>query len=659
MRLRHSVVGIVTLVALLLTPLAPLSSSGQVALAQTGDPSGRVGRLSYTTGQVSYAPAGVNQWAPAVLNYPLTTGAALWADAQARAELHIGSTAIRMDQYTELDILNLDDQTAQLRVPQGTMEVSLYQLAAGERFEVATPTASVTLVQPGRYRFQVDNSGLRLTVWSGQAEVATSSYTFAISAAQTVLIGDSTAGGPAYQVIQTPTLDEFGQWCLARHQEEQRALQVASQYGSPMVTGIGDLAAYGTWRTVGGYGWGWFPKVQADWAPYRFGRWVWISPWGWTWIDNSPWGFAPFHYGRWILIGSQWCWIPGPIYARPVFAPALVVFFIIGGIVGWFPLAPQDVYMPPYYVSPQYFQTVNVIVININIYNVRTVDTTDIHYVYRDHHKAMTLVRQDQFAGASMVSSGLMSAPDGELSRARVLAAAPVQPNIRSVLGHPQPVDAARPPKTVEQRPVVVRQTPPVVTPPTIPGVQAVPRVAPVKQAADRPSVVSPPAPQPPQVRPAPQPQPAQPVAPQPGVATPRPVPQPPQVGPASQGPQTRPNPAPGGLVKPVSCDPQSPAYDPRQCPPAAPQPRPAQRQAPQPRPMQPAPQPQPAQPVAPQPGVATPRPVPQPPQVGPASQGPQTRPNPAPRGPVKRVSCDPRSPDYDPRQCPPPTPGR
>ncbi len=592
MRITQSVIGLVTLVALLLTPLAPLSGPRQIALAQTMDPPGRVGRLSYMSGPVSFAPAGVNEWAPAALNYPLTTGAALWTDTQARAEVHIGSTAIRLDQYTELDLLNLDDQTAQLRVPQGTIEVSLFQLAAGEQFEVATPTASVTLVQPGRYRFQVDSSGLQLTIWAGQAEVATSSYVFAISAVQTVLIGASTPGGVAYQVIQTPPFDEFEQWALARHQEEQRALLAASQYASPMMTGLETLAAYGTWRAVGVYGWVWFPRVWVDWAPYRDGRWVWISPWGWTWIDNSPWGFAPFHYGRWIFIGGQWGWLPGPIYVVPVFVPALVVFIVIGDIVGWFPLSPYDVYVPPYRASPHYFQTVNITVININIYNVRTVNAAHLTYVYRDHPKGRTLVRQDQFAGARVIDPGLMAVPPArDVTRARVFAAAPIPPNITSVLGHPREMDAPRPPRIVAQRPVVVRNTPPVVTPPPIPGVQVVPREAPVRRATDARNVVPP-------------------------MSETRP----PQVKPAQQGPPDRPS-------LPFSCDPRSPIYDPRRCPPPAPQPRTVQPPAPQPRPVPPG-----------------------------AVQGPQRRPGPAgPNGPGTASSCDPRSPIYDPRQCPPP----
>ncbi|HEY6102158.1 MAG TPA: DUF6600 domain-containing protein [bacterium] len=666
MRLTHSVVGIVTVVALLLIPLGPLLGSQSVAQAQTPDPPGRVGRLSYVTGQVSFAPSGGDDWAPAVLNYPLTTGTALWTDTQARAELHIGSTAVRMDEYTELDVLNLDDQAVQLRAPQGTMEVSLRRLTAGDRFEVATPAASVTLVQPGRYRLQVDDSGLRLTVWAGQAEVATSSYAFVVPAVQTVLIVDSSSGG-GYQVIRTPQMDEFGSWCLARDREEAGALQLSAQYAPPMMTGVEDLAAYGSWRTLQGYGWGWFPRVQSNWAPYRYGRWVWVSPWGWTWIDNARWGFAPFHYGRWVLIGGLWAWIPGPVHVRPVFAPALVVFVVIGGSMGWFPLAPQDVYVPAYPVSPRYFQTVNVTVININIYNIRTVNVTNITYVYRHNRKGVTWIHRDRFVGANAIGAGWIARPtEREFSRAGVYAASPVRPDLKSVLGRSKHGATPTPPRNVERRFVVVRETPPVVTPPKIAGVELNRRFTPVKPAvAKQPDRA---APSPPASHPGvPTPSPAQqppgvttPRAPQqPGFASPRPAPQPPAMGPAPQGPQNRPNPAgPENPNKPSSCNPRSPIYDPQQCPPQAPQQHPGQPPAPQPRTMQPAAPPQPAQPVVPQPGFGAPRPAPQPPQVSPAPQGPENRPNPNARGnPAKPFSCDPRSQIYDPQRCPPQAP--
>src|SRR5262252_5023163 len=92
-----------------------------LALADAGDPPARVARLNYTNGSVSFQPAGVDDWTPATLNYPMTTGDHLWVDAESRAEMHIGSTAIHANANTAYSFLNLDDRTVQIQVTQGTI----------------------------------------------------------------------------------------------------------------------------------------------------------------------------------------------------------------------------------------------------------------------------------------------------------------------------------------------------------------------------------------------------------------------------------------------------------------------------------------------------------------------------------------------------------
>ena len=87
--------------------------SASVALA---DPPSVVGRLNLADGAVSFRPGSLDEWAPAVLNYPLTAGDHLWTDEGSRAEIHVGSTAVRLDGGTEMSFLNLDDQTVQLAV---------------------------------------------------------------------------------------------------------------------------------------------------------------------------------------------------------------------------------------------------------------------------------------------------------------------------------------------------------------------------------------------------------------------------------------------------------------------------------------------------------------------------------------------------------------
>src|ERR1700761_480337 len=74
------------------------------------DPPGRVARLNYIQGSISFQPGGESDWVQANPNRPLTTGDNLWTDRGSRGELHIGSTSLRVGSETGITFLNLDDR---------------------------------------------------------------------------------------------------------------------------------------------------------------------------------------------------------------------------------------------------------------------------------------------------------------------------------------------------------------------------------------------------------------------------------------------------------------------------------------------------------------------------------------------------------------------
>src|SRR5579862_3154079 len=124
------------------------------ALADGDDPPSRVARLNYLSGSVSFRPGSVDDWGPATLNYPLTTGDHLWTDPGAQTEIHVGSTAIRMNSGTAISILNLNDQVAQISLTEGALNVTVRYLGENESIEVDTPNVAVSLLRPGDYRIQ-------------------------------------------------------------------------------------------------------------------------------------------------------------------------------------------------------------------------------------------------------------------------------------------------------------------------------------------------------------------------------------------------------------------------------------------------------------------------------------------------------------------------
>src|ERR1700678_3081752 len=151
---------------------ALLAVSAASAFGQA-DPPSRVARLNFQQGPVSFRPGGVDSWAAATTNYPVSTGDYLWADQGARAELHVGSTAIRMDQMTAISVLNLNDQIVQLSLTAGSLNVHIRYLGDTESFEVDTPNVSIMLLRAGDYRINADgdNNVTTVLVRGGNAEV--------------------------------------------------------------------------------------------------------------------------------------------------------------------------------------------------------------------------------------------------------------------------------------------------------------------------------------------------------------------------------------------------------------------------------------------------------------------------------------------------------
>jgi hypothetical protein len=402
------------------------------------DPPARVGRLSQISGTVSSHASGEDQWSAAVINEPVTSGNAFWTEPNSHAEIHVGSTALRMDGSTELDVTQLDDSGLQSQLMQGTVAINVPQIRDGETYVVATPRGTVTLLRGGRYNIQAgtDADPTRVTVLQGQAQVNSPGADLVVGAGESARITGTERTAYAIEQAAPTPLDNW---------DPPRAFRspapVTARYVSPETTGYEDLDTAGRWREEPSYGPVWYPQaVPVDWAPYRYGHWRWVAPWGWTWIDDAPWGFAPFHYGRWAYIGDSWGWVPGPVIVeRPVYAPALVVF--IGGArwhpdnwhdrdeaVGWFPLAPHEEYRPSYPASVNYIRNVNVTnVTNLTVNNVvNNVNVTDVRYSNRAH---ATVVSQAAFTGARPVAREAVAIPASTLAQAPLAGtAAPVAP---------------------------------------------------------------------------------------------------------------------------------------------------------------------------------------------------------------------------------------
>lgn len=452
------------------------SAFGPRAVAQDqDDPPGRVARLSYMEGSVSFQPAGEDEWVDAVPNRPMTTGDKLWADRDSRAEVQLGSATLDLAPNTGFSFLNLDDRTIQIQLSAGSLSVRVWDLDRDNVFEIDTPNQAFTVYQPGRYRLDASEDGnyTVVTIREGEGESTGNGQSYTMHSGQRFTFSGTSSLNAEVEQIGGP--DDFDRWSDGRERRYEDS--PSARYCSRRVVGYQDLDDYGDWRPTPDYGYAWFPRVDAGWAPYHDGHWAWIDPWGWTWVDDARWGYAPFHYGRWFFMGGRWGWLPGPREERPVYAPALVAFvgggFAAGATVAWFPLGPREVYVPSYRVSEAYVNRVNVTNTTVNTTIVRNVYNTtivnnnttinNVRYVNRNVRGGMTAVSQQAFANAQPVARSAVAVNAQQFSRQPVSARAAVPPARQAVLGvHANTANrVAAPPAAIASRPVVAKATPP------------------------------------------------------------------------------------------------------------------------------------------------------------------------------------------------------
>jgi len=668
--------GTVTFVARFVgATLAATLAWSSLAQAQS-EPPGRVGRLAFTDGTVSFHDNEQSQWTPAAVNTPLSTGDSLWTEPNARSEISLAGTRIRMAGATQLDMLAVDDSQTRLQVDEGRIDVKTQAMDTSQPYQIITPRGTISLLQQGDYYVEAGSTEdpTQIGVRAGAAQIqGLDGQLLAVRPGEVgELTGD--AATPQLRTIRSAPPPQPPAWA---DRDRQVSYDQPPQYLTAGVTGYEDLNQYGTWVDDSSYGEVWIPRsVPAGWAPYRTGHWVYEQPWGWTWIDDQPWGFAPYHYGRWANREGRWMWLPPERNVRPVYAPALVAF--VGGVelsamlsrqssapVGWFPLGPREAYVPPYTTNRDYYQRVNRPArVEDQVLNERwqRAERHDPAAGQNQQHAAWmnqrfaTVVPATAFVHSQPVArAALQVAPDRIAAAPVAPVAAPPAPTAPVAAGKAGAApNAARPPATpapatnlataktaVADMPTFARpaalQAPAAPGPkfaatrPTAPttetGKQALPALAPRQGAAPpalkgattpAPSQPAKPGEPPRQQQAAPQPHAAPAVEPgHPPVPTPQPQarPEPPRPAEAPRQ-QAAPQPPAQHHEPPQATQPQHPVEPPRQ------------QMAPQP--------PQPQHQPAPQEGHAAPQPAPQPPQQPHPAPQPQPQqaqaPHPAPQ---------------------------
>ncbi len=420
---------------------------------------------NFVDGSVSFQPGGQGEWAQAMRNRPVSIGDKIWADNNSRAELQAGQASIHLGSMTALSFLNLDGQTTQMRLAEGTLNFRLRELREGDVYEVDTPNVAFNVTEAGAFRIDVNENGdgTRITAIRGEGQVTANGQTYTIHPGERGEFNGT--DNVTYFVAAAPAPDEFDRWSNDRDLKEDNS--VSARYVSRDVPGYSDLDDNGTWNQEPDYGPVWYPNtVDVGWAPYSYGYWNYVGPWGWTWIGNEPWGFAPFHYGRWAFIGSRWGWCPGSIFAPPIYGPAFVGFFGggfgFGAGVGWFPLGFGEPFFPWFHCSPRFVNVINVrntTIVNVNVLNSRNIN--NVNFVNAHNPAAVTLASRSAFVNGQAINRGATHVTAASLRNTRVTNNPGFSPTRQSFVGAAATRgNIARPSAAVQNRPVIARTSP-------------------------------------------------------------------------------------------------------------------------------------------------------------------------------------------------------
>jgi len=292
-------------------------------------------------------------WERAPLNLPIRQGYALATD-EGRAEIEFESGAmafLNAHSVVEFYDLSLEDGARVtrlvLRQGSGTFYVNPSE---GEYFSVTG--GDFTVEANGRTEFRLDNfdDGSTVKVEKGHVSALLANKPTTLEKGQSFTINATDPKNPV--IARLSDNDDFDAFVSSHIDTAVTASNYSNQYvNSPGYTaGFNDLYTYGSWYSLGGYGYGWRPFGAAfGWSPFAFGFGDWyLDPaFGWSFIGSAPWGWLPYHYGGWIFSPAYgWVWTPSGFgTGRPApYRPVTAVFVHSGSTFGYVPAHPADVH---------------------------------------------------------------------------------------------------------------------------------------------------------------------------------------------------------------------------------------------------------------------------------------------------------------------------
>lgn len=342
-------------------------------------------RITLLEGDVQIKTAESGEWMPASINIPLREDDMLWVPEDGRMEMQSrNGTSVRLDRNSSLQVMRLDDDSAQFYLVEG--DIYVYSNGhANDVVQIDSDLSSTRGYERSIFRINVNTYGdNEVSVLRGRVYTENTNGQTVVNENQSLYMrGDDYAElGP----LGPP--DEWEKWNKERNRKIYEARYKSDYLPDELKVYSRDLDENGRWVYMSDHGNVWVPAIgiSADWAPYRTGRWV-LMGGDYVWISYEPWGWAPYHYGRWsYAVSVGWFWVP-PRRGEVYWGPGYVGWVHTPTYVAWIPLAPGETYYGRGHYGPH-----SVNVTNINIQTTRVNIQKNVYV-----RNAVTIQHRDTF----------------------------------------------------------------------------------------------------------------------------------------------------------------------------------------------------------------------------------------------------------------------
>ena len=308
-----------TKLALAITAVALLAVGSAQATSHV-----RIVRVSYEDGNVQMEHVAGQGLERAILNSPVVEGSRVVTGTDGLAEVEFeNNSTVRLGEATDVRFRQLlindnGDKINEVELVRGTM---YFDARSGKNdiYRVIFADRTFVVRRDSTVRFVTSGDQVQVAVFTGEAQFDNNSADLVKIKKNDTLTLDSTnpSGFLVAKGVSSLQLDRWN--------SERAAYQTAYSYNnynnySYGNNGLGaygfqDLAYYGGFMNVPGYGLAWQPYGVSSWFgwnPYMAGAWAFTPGFGYAWASAYPWGWMPYHYGSWAYqSGTGWFWVPG------------------------------------------------------------------------------------------------------------------------------------------------------------------------------------------------------------------------------------------------------------------------------------------------------------------------------------------------------------